>query len=103
MQVSDEQLRGRTVIAADGQAIGEVAALFIDTSTWIIIALQIKLSKSARRATRCNTGPVPRCHIRVTCPNDPIGGGYCPLIRSDAGTAADFRTPPTGTRKNLNS
>ena len=47
MQVSDEHLRGRTVIAADGQAIGEVAALFIDTSTWIVVALQIKLSKSA--------------------------------------------------------
>jgi len=47
MQASDEHLRGRTVIAADGQAIGEVAALFIDTSTWTIIALQIKLSKSA--------------------------------------------------------
>ena len=46
MQISDEHLRGRTVIAADGQAIGEVAALFIDTSTWIIVALQIKLSKS---------------------------------------------------------
>src|SRR5215472_1829337 len=47
MQVSDEHLRGRTVIAADGQAIGEVAALFIDTSAWAIVALQIKLSKSA--------------------------------------------------------
>ena len=47
MQISDEQLRGRTVIAADGQAIGEVAALFIDTSTWTIAALQIKLSKTA--------------------------------------------------------
>jgi sporulation protein YlmC with PRC-barrel domain len=47
MQISDEQLRGRPVIAADGQAIGEVAALFIDTSTWTIVALQIKLSKSA--------------------------------------------------------
>ena len=47
MQVSDEHLRGRTVIAADGQAIGEVAALFVDTSTWTIAALQIKLSKSA--------------------------------------------------------
>src|SRR5271170_134876 len=46
MQISDEHLRGRTVIAADGQAIGEVAALFIDTSTWSIVALQIKLSKS---------------------------------------------------------
>ena len=47
MQVSDDHLRGRTVIAADGQAIGEVAALLIDTSTWTIGALQIKLSKSA--------------------------------------------------------
>ena len=47
MQISDEHLRGRTVIAADGQTIGEVAALFIDTSTWTIVALQIKLSKSA--------------------------------------------------------
>jgi sporulation protein YlmC with PRC-barrel domain len=47
MQASDEQLRGRTVIAADGQAIGEVAALFIDTSTWTILALQIKLTKAA--------------------------------------------------------
>ena len=47
MQVSDEHFRGRTVIAADGQAIGEVTALFIDTSAWIIVALRIKLSKSA--------------------------------------------------------
>jgi sporulation protein YlmC with PRC-barrel domain len=35
------------VVAADGQAIGEVAALFIDTSTWTIVSLQIKLSKTA--------------------------------------------------------
>ena len=46
MQVSDEQLRGRTVVAADGKAIGEVVALSIDTSTWIVVALQIKLNKS---------------------------------------------------------
>ena len=47
MQVSDEQLRGRTVIAADGQAIGEVGSLFIDTSAWKVMALQIKLRKGA--------------------------------------------------------
>jgi len=47
MQTSDENLRGRTVVAADGQAIGEVAAVFIDTSTWTIASLQIKLSKTA--------------------------------------------------------
>ena len=47
MQVSDEHFRGRTVIAADGQAIGEVSALLIDTSAWTIVALQIKLHKAA--------------------------------------------------------
>ena len=47
MQISDESLRGRTVVAADGQVTGEVVALFIDTSTWTIASLKIKLSKSA--------------------------------------------------------
>ena len=45
MRISDEHFRGRTVIAADGQAIGEVSALLIDTSAWSILALQIKLNK----------------------------------------------------------
>jgi len=47
MQLSDEQFRGRTVIAADGYTIGEVGALFMDTFTWTIVALQIKLHKAA--------------------------------------------------------
>jgi sporulation protein YlmC with PRC-barrel domain len=46
MQVSDDHFRGRTVIAADGQAIGDVAALLLDTSAWTIVALQIKLRKA---------------------------------------------------------
>ena len=46
MRVSDEHFRRRTVIAADGQAIGEVAALFVDTSAWSIIALQVKLQNA---------------------------------------------------------
>jgi sporulation protein YlmC with PRC-barrel domain len=43
MRLSDENLRGRTVIAADGQAIGEVAALFLDSDTWQVESLQVKL------------------------------------------------------------
>ena len=43
MRLSDETLRGRTVIAADGQAIGEVAALFLDSDGWRVESLQIKL------------------------------------------------------------
>src|SRR6516164_1525115 len=66
MQVSDEHLRGRTVIAADGQAIGEVGTLLIDTSAWTIVALQIKLHKAtaeqigaARRILRGSTLELP--------------------------------------------
>ena len=39
MRLSDENLRGRTVIGADGQAIGEVAALFLDSEAWGIAAI----------------------------------------------------------------
>jgi sporulation protein YlmC with PRC-barrel domain len=45
MRLSDENLRGRTVIAADGLAIGEVAALFLDSDAWRVESLQIKLRK----------------------------------------------------------
>jgi sporulation protein YlmC with PRC-barrel domain len=47
MQVSDEHFKGRKVIAADGHTIGEVAGVFIDTSAWAIIALQVKLNKAS--------------------------------------------------------
>ena len=43
MRLSDENLRGRTVIGADGRAIGEIAALFLDT--WTVTSLQVKLRK----------------------------------------------------------
>jgi len=45
MRLSDENLRGRTVIGADGQAIGEVAALFLDSEAWGIQSLQVRLRK----------------------------------------------------------
>ena len=43
MRLSDENLRGRTVIAADGQAVGEIAAIFLDSNAWQVEALQVKL------------------------------------------------------------
>jgi sporulation protein YlmC with PRC-barrel domain len=45
MRLSDENLRGRTVIGADGQTIGEIAALFLDSDAWRVESLQIKLHK----------------------------------------------------------
>jgi sporulation protein YlmC with PRC-barrel domain len=46
MRLSDENLRGRTVIASDGLAIGEVAALFLDGGTWQVESIQVKLRKT---------------------------------------------------------
>jgi sporulation protein YlmC with PRC-barrel domain len=45
MRLSDENLRGRTVIARDGQAIGEIATLFLDLDTWRIPSVNVKLRK----------------------------------------------------------
>jgi sporulation protein YlmC with PRC-barrel domain len=43
MQVSEDQVRGRTVIGADGRAVGEIVAFTIDTDTWSLAALRLKV------------------------------------------------------------
>jgi len=43
MRLSDENLRGRTVIASDGLVIGEIAAIFLDSDAWRVESFQIKL------------------------------------------------------------
>lgn len=45
MRLSDENLRGRTVIASDGLAIGEIASLFLDSVAWRVESLHVKLRK----------------------------------------------------------
>ena len=45
MRLSDENLRGRTVIASDGLAIGEIDALFLDSDAWRVESLHVKLRK----------------------------------------------------------
>ncbi|QRN97063.1 PRC-barrel domain-containing protein [Archangium violaceum] len=46
MRLADDNLRGRTIIGADGQVIGEVAALFLDSETWRVESLQVKLDRA---------------------------------------------------------
>lgn len=45
MRLSDENLRGRTVIGADGRAIGEIATIFLDSDAWSVESLHVKLRK----------------------------------------------------------
>jgi sporulation protein YlmC with PRC-barrel domain len=43
MDMTDADLRDRTVIGADGNAIGQVAAIILDSETWSVKAVRIKL------------------------------------------------------------
>lgn len=45
MRLSDENLRGRSVIASDGLVIGEVVVLFIDSEAWRVESLQVRLRR----------------------------------------------------------
>ncbi len=45
MRVSDETLRGRTVITSDGLAIGQIAVLFLDVDAWRVESIQVKLQR----------------------------------------------------------
>lgn len=45
MRLSDQTLRGRTVIASDGLAIGQVAALFLNSDGWTIESLLLTLRR----------------------------------------------------------
>lgn len=45
MRLSDENLRGRSVVASDGVAIGEAATLFLDSEAWRVESLRVKLHR----------------------------------------------------------
>jgi sporulation protein YlmC with PRC-barrel domain len=45
LQLFDTDLHGRTVIGSDGLAIGELSACFIDSETWRVASLQVKLRR----------------------------------------------------------
>ena len=45
MRLSDGSLRGKTVIGADGHAVGDVAAVFLNSDTWSVESLRVKLRR----------------------------------------------------------
>jgi sporulation protein YlmC with PRC-barrel domain len=46
MRLSDENLQGRTIIAADGQVVGEITAIFLESDTWRVESLHARLGKN---------------------------------------------------------
>jgi len=59
MRLSDQNLKGRTVISSDGQAIGEITSLFLDSEEWRVEAIQVGLRKGTadRRWPRLQVVP----------------------------------------------
>ena len=45
MRISDVELRGKTVIGADGQAIGQIVSMSLDSERWNVEALQVALRR----------------------------------------------------------
>lgn len=45
MRLSAENLQGRTVISADGHAIGAIKSVFIDAAEWRVEAISVELRK----------------------------------------------------------
>jgi sporulation protein YlmC with PRC-barrel domain len=43
MRISDENLRGRAVVSSDGQVIGTVEEIFLDSKDWHIESLRVEL------------------------------------------------------------
>jgi sporulation protein YlmC with PRC-barrel domain len=45
MRLSDEKLRGRAVISADGHVIGRVVSLEVEISSWLVEAIGVELRR----------------------------------------------------------
>jgi len=45
MRLSAENLHGRTVITADGQAVGSIKSIFLDATEWRVESISVELRK----------------------------------------------------------
>jgi len=45
MRISEDDLKGKTVITADGLAIGQIVSIYLDSETWSVEALQVPLRR----------------------------------------------------------
>lgn len=46
MGVSDESLRGKPIVAADGQLVGELVVLIVECETWRVETLRARLNRA---------------------------------------------------------
>ena len=68
MQISDDELRGRPVITADGQVLGEIKRLFLDTDSWSVTSILVEM-----RAASAHQLGASRSLFRAAAIELPIG------------------------------
>ncbi len=66
MRIADDKFRGKTVIEAGGQALGQVEALILETEGWSVESLEIRPRReiaqqlgTSRRLLRPNNAEIP--------------------------------------------
>lgn len=50
-------LRGRSVVDAHGRVIGEITELFVETDSWRVEGVGVRLTRDAERALGAHRGP----------------------------------------------
>jgi sporulation protein YlmC with PRC-barrel domain len=101
MRLSDETLRGRTVISSDGLAVGQVAALFLNSEGWQVESLVVTLRREAaerlgvsRNVFRPGTLEVPIAVIQSVGDAVVLSVGL-DALRASAAAAPDPDAPAT--------
>lgn len=57
MRISEDELRGRTVIGSDGLAIGDVETIYLDTRSWEVTGIGTKLRKEVAKRLGYSSNP----------------------------------------------
>jgi sporulation protein YlmC with PRC-barrel domain len=102
MDITDAELRDRTVIGADGNAIGQVAAIIVAAESWSVKALRIKLRAevaeqigAAHSLFRASTFDVPIDHVQSVGDAVVLTVSSGDLRRTDGGGQAQSQPATT--------
>jgi sporulation protein YlmC with PRC-barrel domain len=80
LNMTDSQLIGRRVVSQDGHLLGEVSDIVIDTGTWQVIQLAVRLRRSALGAFRLKK-PIFGTHTIRLAAGDVSGVGDAVVLR----------------------
>lgn len=65
MRLTDEDLRKRRVIAADGTEVGQCAGLVFDTETMAVVAVRVRVHAAVSRAQGSRKPLIGRAELTV--------------------------------------